>query len=137
MAEMQNLAARLHILPYVRFLGFRRDIPALIRAATATVLTSSHEGVPRSLMESLSLEVPGIGVEIRGIRELLSDGCGVLTPPNDSVALSRALAQLASDREQAQAMGRRGRRKMKNTYDLRFVIRAHEQLYAEALKCPQ
>jgi glycosyltransferase involved in cell wall biosynthesis len=76
-AEMQQLAQDLGVEKQVHFLGKRHDIPTLMRASIATMLISEQEGLPRSVMESLALEVAVIGTKIRGIQELLEDGCGL------------------------------------------------------------
>ncbi|MFM6200711.1 MAG: glycosyltransferase, partial [Dolichospermum sp.] len=78
MEEMQQLAIKLNIQNQVRFLGIRRDIPILMRTAVATILVSEQEGLPRCVMEAMSLETPVIGTNIRGTRDLLENGCGLL-----------------------------------------------------------
>jgi glycosyltransferase involved in cell wall biosynthesis len=130
---MKLLAEELGVSDKVLFLGFRRDIPALIKAARATLIVSLREGLPRSTMESLSLEVPAIGTDIRGVRDLLSDGCGILVPPMDPAALAGALRCYALDRKVAAEAGRRGREKMVGEYRVDNIIRLHEDLYARAL----
>lgn len=77
-AEIEKLGTELGLQNQLHFLGFRSDIPVLIRTATAVLLTSKREGLPRSIMEALCLETPVIGTNIRGIRDLLDEGCGLL-----------------------------------------------------------
>lgn len=81
--EMKQLTKKLGIGSQVHFLGYRRDIPVLIRASLATILPSEREGLPRSVMESLCLGVPVIGSRIRGTRELLDGGSGILVDVGD------------------------------------------------------
>jgi glycosyltransferase involved in cell wall biosynthesis len=131
-AEMQQLADQLGVQDRVRFLGFRRDIPTLIRAAVATILVSEAEGLPRSIMESLCLETPAIGTDIRGIRELLEPGCGLLVPVGNVEEIAKAMAWILDHPQEAKAMGKRGRELMA-AYDLRQILNLHETLYAEAL----
>jgi len=132
--ELTELVVRLGLSSRVHFLGFRKDIPALIRASTATLLPSEREGLPRSIMESLSLGVPVVGTDIRGIRDLLESGSGLLVPLGDHQELAAALKQLASHPELVEAMGENARRHIQ-AYDLGDVLGFHEQLYAEALNC--
>ncbi len=42
-------------------------------------------------MESLCLEVPGIGTDIRGVRDLLEGGCGLIVPVGDAWSLAEAM----------------------------------------------
>lgn len=128
--QMQSLATELGIAERVHFLGLQRDIPVLIRASVATVLVSAQEGLPRSVMESLSLEVPVIGTQIRGIQDLLTSE--LLVPLGDITEIARVMNWVLEHPQAAQNLGKKGRDRMTN-YDLRQIIAMHEKLYAEAL----
>lgn len=130
--EMQQLANQLGIKEKVRFLGHRNDIPTLMRAAFATILASEQEGLPRSVMESLSLETPVIGSDIRGTRDLISSECGILFPVGNAVKLADAIKYLLNHPQSASIMGKRGREHM-NNFNLPHIIKLHESLYNEAL----
>jgi glycosyltransferase involved in cell wall biosynthesis len=116
----------------IHFLGYRRDIPALFRAANCATLTSQREGLPRSVMEALCLEVPVIGSDARGIRDLLAGGGGVVVPVGNVERLAAAIRDLMDDPEKARAMGAAGRRSM-SAYSLPNVLTLHEELYRRAL----
>jgi glycosyltransferase involved in cell wall biosynthesis len=135
MAKVQSLAEELGVQQRVHFLGYRRDISALMRASIAVILPSNREGLSRSVMESLSLEVPVIGTEIRGIRDLLEGGCGVLVKVGNVERLTEAMAWVMDHPHKAQTMARRGRERMA-AYDLRHILALHEALYNEALEKP-
>jgi glycosyltransferase involved in cell wall biosynthesis len=132
-AETKTLADDLGIAKQLRFLGYRRDVPALIRASRAVLLPSEREGLPRSLMESLSLEVPCLGTEIRGITDLLSEGVGLLAPVGDAAALAQHMAWVLDHPVEARAMGVAGRKRMAAVYDIQHLLQLHEDLYHEAL----
>ncbi|MBX0331334.1 glycosyltransferase family 4 protein [Oscillochloris sp. ZM17-4] len=129
---LRQLAAELNIHDRVHFLGFRRDIPALMCASSALVLPSCAEGLPRSVMEAQSLEVPVIGTDIRGVRDLLADGRGLMFKVGDVGGLAHAMAWVLRHPGEARAMAQRGRAQIA-TYDLRRVIALHDELYAKAL----
>lgn len=131
--ELETLAARLGLQGRVHFLGFVDDINALIRASLAMVLPSVREGLPRSMLEALSLGVAGIGYRVRGVGELLDGGCGLLCPPRDVAAVAQAMLGLIARPHEARAMGQRGREKMLRTYTLDRVLAAHDRLYQAAL----
>lgn len=130
--RMKALAQQLNVADRVHFLGFRTDVPVLIRASMATVLCSEQEGLPRSVMESLSLQVPVIGTDIRGTRDLLQEGGGLLVRLGDADALAQAIAWMIGHEQEAQEMGRRGREYMAG-YDVQRIIALHQALYDEAL----
>ncbi|MBE9168007.1 glycosyltransferase [Pleurocapsales cyanobacterium LEGE 06147] len=133
MEKMEQLATNLGIQNQVHFLGVRRDIPRLMRASTAVILASEQEGLPISVIESLCLETPVIGTDIRGTRDLLAEGCGLLVKVEDIEGLARAMAWILDHPEEARMMGKRGREHMV-IYDIKHVLSLHETLYAEALK---
>ncbi len=131
-AQMQELAAQLGIAQQVHFLGHCREVLALIRASAATVLPSAREGLSRSVLESLSLAVPVVGTDVKGIRDLLAPGCGLLVKVGDVDALARAMAWVAQYPDKARALGEAGRREMAH-YDTAHIVVLHDQLYTRAL----
>lgn len=132
-ALLRQLAERLGIGDRVIFAGTRDDVPVLMRASTATVLTSMREGVSRSVMESLSLETPAIGTSIRGVKELLEDNCGVLVPVGDAQALADAMLWVIDHPEECRTMAVRGRLKMHGSYSIETVIREQMGIYQDVL----
>jgi glycosyltransferase involved in cell wall biosynthesis len=129
---MKQLAAKLRIDDRTIFLGERRDIRECIRASAATILPSEREGLPRSIMESLSLCVPVIGSNIRGNKDLLSGGGGLLIPVGDVKGLTAAMSWIVNHRPEACAMGEIGRQRLAG-FDLDNVLRMHEELYERAV----
>lgn len=130
--EMQQLASELGIQKQVHFLGLRRDIPVLMCASVATMIASDQEGLPNCVMESLCMEVPVIGTEIRGTRDLLKDGNGLLVKLGDVKEMAKAMAWILDHPKEAQKMGKRGREDMVN-YDVSHILELYANLYSEAL----
>jgi glycosyltransferase involved in cell wall biosynthesis len=130
--EIEQLAQELNLRKQVHFLGFRYDIPALICASTALLLTSGREGLPRSIMEAFCAGTPVIGTKIRGIQDLLSDNCGLLVEVGDIQALSKAIAAMIDHPQQAKEMGANGRQKVAS-YDVQNIIELYTQIYHQAL----
>jgi glycosyltransferase involved in cell wall biosynthesis len=131
--RVARAAARLGVSDRVRFLGWRPDCPALMRASAATLLTSGREGLPRSVMEALGLAVPVIGTNVRGTRELLDQGAGILVETGDLAGLTAAMARVLDRPDEARAMAARGRSRMAR-YALPRVLEAHERLYETAMR---
>lgn len=131
--ELLAHAERLGVRDRVHALGFRRDIPALLRACDAAALVSYREGLPRAVMEAMAAGKPVIGTRIRGIRDLIADAAtGWLVPVGDAGATADALRRLRDDPAHARAMGEAGRERIKG-FGLPAVLREMEALYIEAL----
>lgn len=131
--EVRARAEELGVGDRVRFLGYRNDVPALLRTSIGLILPSEREGLPRCLMEASCLERPVIATRIRGVTELVGDGeSGILADVGDVDALAQAIATLAREPGTGLAMGRAGRERMR-AFDLRHVLRLHDELYADVL----
>jgi glycosyltransferase involved in cell wall biosynthesis len=130
---MKRLAAELGVADRLHFLGCRNDVPVLLKASRALILPSSQEGLPRSVLEALSMGVPVIGSRIRGTTELLERNAGLLVDVGDVEQLARAMQMVLDDPGAAAAMGQRGR-EQSEAYDLAHIIRMHDELYEEVLE---
>ena len=130
--NIRLLASKLGVISRVRFCGRQEDVRPYILASRATILASFREGLPRSSMESLACGIPVIGSNIRGIRDLLSDGGGVLFEPGNVAELARQMDWFAGHPAEASLMGNRGRQAMAK-YDISGLIQLHERLYATAV----
>lgn len=133
LAETVQAAKQLGISAGVQFLGKRRDVPSLLRTADALLLCSEQEGLPRSVLEAMSLGTPVIGSDIRGTRELLQNGAGYLYRLGNCHELARVITLALDDRVESLKRARIARERI-SQYDVRRVITMHEDLYARALQ---
>lgn len=107
----------------VRFLGYRDDVPDLLRAADIFTLPSHREGMPRSIIEAMLTGLPVVATDIRGAREEVVDGeTGFLVPLGDVGALARALAGLVDDESRRRMLGDAGLARGREFYDERLVV---------------
>ena len=130
--QIIELASQLGLSHRVHFLGFRRDIAVLMTVSRAVLLPSERDGLPRSLLEAMSLGVPIIGSDIRGITELAEDRCGLLHDMGNPIQIAQAISILAKDNSLAQEMGNNARQKVLK-YDVKEIIRQHDILYHHLL----
>jgi glycosyltransferase involved in cell wall biosynthesis len=131
--EMQSLARELGLKDRVHFLGYRQDIPTLIKAAIATILVSEQEGLPRSIMESLAIGTPVIGSDIRGIKDLLEEGAGILVKVGDIEGIAEAMQTMIDNPAAREMMAKQGIECIKQ-YDLQPIIHLHDKLYGATRK---
>jgi hypothetical protein len=94
-----NLRSELELRDSVRWLGLRRDMPALLDAADAFVSGSAWEGMPLAVGEAMAMEKPVVATDVGGVRELVGDA-GLVVPAKDSGALADAMqATMGEGRE--------------------------------------
>jgi len=105
-ASLERLAARLGVADAVCFVGYREDRLDFLRGFDVLVLPSALEGLPRCLMEGMAARRAIVASDIEGTRELVRHGeSGLLFPVGDVRALAGALARLAADPLERQALG--------------------------------
>jgi len=102
-----KMAAQLGIQDRVHFLGFRQDVPDLMKAADFLVFPSRYEPFGLVVLEAMATGIPVITAATTGAAELVTPDCGFVLPDSeDTQALAEALNQLVKcDRQQRQQMG--------------------------------
>ncbi len=116
--RLEGLAMTAGVSERIHFLGYVADVRPLVSASIALMLPSEREGLARSVMEALSLEVPVIASTARGNRELVGSDSGILVDTADPHGLTRAMDRLADNPDEGRAMGARGRQRMVENYDV-------------------
>jgi glycosyltransferase involved in cell wall biosynthesis len=133
-ADLRALAQRTGA--NVRFLGFRRDIPELMNAADAYLLSSIVEGLPLVLLEAGSCGLPCVATDVGGVHEIVLDGVnGYVAPGGDVEGLALGISRvMALPEEERLNMGRRARERAVTRFDLKAVARSWDELYRELLQ---
>ncbi len=131
--RLERLASELGVRDRVRFLGFVPDVRPLLCAATILILPSEREGLARSVMEALALEVPVITSQARGNGELVGSDRGILVDTGHVRELAKAMDWLGDHGDERLAMGQRGRERMVEHYDITVLLARHEAVYREML----
>jgi colanic acid/amylovoran biosynthesis glycosyltransferase len=132
-AALEEHARELGLLPYVTFHGSvgQDEIRDHYASADIFCLASFAEGLPVVLMEAMALERPVVTTRIMGIPELVDDGVnGLLVAPGSPDQLATAIGRLAGDAERRLAMGKAGRQKIAEEYDLQESAQALRRLFA-------
>lgn len=119
----------------VEYLGGVDDVRPYLAAASAVVLPSYREGLPRSLLEAAAMGRPLIATDVPGNREVVIDGengllCEVRSASSLAQACARFLALPAADRRR---MGRTSRRMVEERFSEEKVIAAYLDALAEVV----
>jgi len=133
--RLESLIDGLKISEKVRFLGIRRDIPDLMSAVDAYVMSSAWEGMPIVLLEASAVGLPTVATDVGGNREVIINGQnGFLVQPGDSHELANAMLRLMSLAESERCcMGDRARVHVLENYSLDHIVGVWEDLYEELL----
>jgi glycosyltransferase involved in cell wall biosynthesis len=134
--DAERLATELGIAESVIFLGRRRDVPEILEASDAGVLSSQgSEGFSRAVAEYMAMGLPVAATRVGAVPDLIEDGReGFIVPPRDHAALSNALRRLLTDRELAARMGSEARRRAETEFGWDGIAARVEALYEEVMK---
>jgi glycosyltransferase involved in cell wall biosynthesis len=99
---LERDVAELGLTERVRFLGAlpRERVVELFAAADASILSSTWENFPHTVVEALAAGTPVIATATGGVGEVVHDGeNGLLVPLGDSKALGAAVRRYFEDEE--------------------------------------
>ncbi len=132
--KVEKRAIRLGLGDRFKFLGWRRDIPAILFATDIFVLTSLWEGLPRVLPQAMALGIPIVATDVDGTPEaVIHNVNGFVVKPRDTKAMAKKIIYLLDHPQEAKEMGREGK-KMVREFDIRRMVREQENLYLKLLR---
>ena len=105
-AAFEQRAAALGIRDRIHFFGFRNDVHEVLKAVDVVALPSLAEGFPLALLEAMAAGKPVVATPVGGVAEAIENGVtGLMVPPGDSAALSRAIQSLIADSDMRRRIG--------------------------------
>jgi glycosyltransferase involved in cell wall biosynthesis len=111
---------------FIKVLGKVKDVRPYIQEASVMVLPSYYrEGIPRAILEAMSMGRPIITCNTPGCRETVENGInGYLIPPKDVSALRDNMLKFIENPDSIKMMGSASRRIAEEKFDIFKVNRA-------------
>jgi glycosyltransferase involved in cell wall biosynthesis len=111
------------------FVGFARDVAAVLSAFDLSVFPSLWEGTPLTAFEALASGKAIVATDADGLLDILTDGRDArIVPKRDATALANAIVDLI-DRPEERARLAAAARVTAQRYDITAFVRKMEQLY--------
>jgi glycosyltransferase involved in cell wall biosynthesis len=128
---IEQKVGELGVSDAVQFLGVRRDIPALMAASNAYLMSSAWEGLPAVLLEASASGLPIVATDVGGNREAVVNGqTGHLVPAKDPSALADAMCALKEmSISERQELGSRARAYFDENFSIAKVADKWGDLY--------
>jgi glycosyltransferase involved in cell wall biosynthesis len=124
----RGLAARVHLA------GWRADVPELLAAGYALVLTSHWEGLPNVILEAMAAGRPVVTSRVEGAAELVAEGrTGLIVASHSPQAVASALESLLADPTRAAALGQAGRERAAAEFSFERMVGRYDELYQSIL----
>lgn len=116
---LEEYAQSLGLSDSVVFLGLRSDIPQLLQAADAFVLSSSYEGLSIALLEAMASGLPVVTTAVEGVNDVMTDGqTGMVVALEDTVGFAQSMVRLTQSVDLRRSMGSAAREVVQSRYSI-------------------
>ena len=130
--KVEAAIARHSLAANVRILGFRDDVPDLLRVADVFAFSSLWEAMGRSLIEAMLVGRAVVAPAIYGIPEVVEHGeTGWLYDVGETSQLAAGISHLLARPEERERIGKNARQSTRRRFDLRNMVRTIESVYRE------
>lgn len=122
--DLRHRAEELGVADRAHFLGFRTDVPVLMRLCDVILQTSvSPEPFGRVVVEGMLAERPVVAMKAGGPLEIITNGIdGVLVDPDDAGALANAVRDLLSDEQRRRVIAEAGRKTALSRFSVEHLL---------------
>ncbi|MFZ5801308.1 MAG: glycosyltransferase, partial [Candidatus Omnitrophota bacterium] len=133
--QLMSLAYQLNLNGNLRFIGWRDDIKSITGVFDIAVqLSTKPEGFGLTCIEAMALNKPVIATNIPGPSEIVVDGVtGFLVPPGNPQAIAEKIEYLLEHPDVAQEMGKAGRKRVEERFNIKETVRKIEKVYEEII----
>ena len=124
----QNLSSKVFVL------GYRSNVPELLRVMDIFCLISFKEGLPLGLIEAMASGLPVIGTNVEGIQDIIMPNKnGLLVRIGDVEGLKTALLTLIQNESLMHRMGLESKKLVADNYSLKHCIKQYQDLFMDVM----
>ena len=128
-SSLKQYASKNNLSNNVHFLGWRSDIPDLLKATDIYVSTSYSESLPDVLRDAMLAGKPIVASNVGGTFELINVGKnGFIFEPGDVHSLIGYLGRLIPDPKLRASMGTEGKRIIAENFSTKVYVQNFEDM---------
>jgi glycosyltransferase involved in cell wall biosynthesis len=128
----KELVKELGLENRVHFMGMRKDVPGLMKAADLNILSSYWEGLSCVVLESMASLTPFLGTDVNGIKEMFVDNPYALFKTGDVDTLVEKIRKVTSDKALALEQSKINFEKVQQ-FDIRVMVSKYLAIYRSIL----
>ena len=118
----------------ITFLGWRQDIPAILKASDIALLTSDNEAVALTLIEATQAGIPVVTTSAGSVRDVAINGENGFVTGFNSQELANAVLKLVENPTLREEFGSSGKKRSDALFSIERMVTDHENLYKELLR---
>lgn len=130
-SALEARATALGIRDRVHFAGFQPNEPNLHHLFDLSVLVSTSEGFPNSLVEAMAAGRPVVATRVGGNVDAVRPATGILVPPGDAEQVAAGIERMLADPALRARAGSAAREVARTEYHAGAVVRRLEGIYLE------
>lgn len=130
--KVEKMVKELELSNRVKFLGYRSDVSEIIKMCDIGVLSSNWEGLPLSAIEIMALEVPFLGSNVSGIKDLV-DNRLMLFENGNYKELKEKILQIEKNSKLREEIVLKGKF-ISQRYNISEVMKKYIRIYIEEKK---
>ncbi len=133
--DLLKNADRLSVRKNLKLLGWRNDVPELLKIIDVFVQTSLWEGMSLSILEAMAAGKPVVATDIKGNNEIvINNETGYLVSPNSPQQIADRVVTLLNNPELAAQMGAAAHNRIENEFDIDSHVKTIEDIYFSILE---
>ncbi len=133
--SMDDWGAKRGVGNRIRIVGWRPDVPELLKAADLLALPSLWEGMPNIVLEAMAAGLPVVVSRVEGTEELIRDGeTGLLVTPGSATELERQIESILTSPELSSRVRSAAQLAVQKLFTMDRMVSAYEQLYARLVE---
>ena len=128
--KLEHLIKKHNLESHIILLGRQKEIPKLLKSSDIFALPSLREAFGLVLTEAMFIPLPIVATKVGGIPEIVVDKkTGLLVPPADSSALSKAIKALITDPKKRASFASNGFTRVLKNFDAKRMAEKYGKVY--------
>ncbi len=121
----------------VSFLGWRNDVPSLMKGARVLLLSSRYEGMPNVVLDAMASRLPIAGFQVAGLPELLLGSGNPWVHQDDVTGLLELAGRALEDEDWARRIGTQNHQIVRTRFSLEGMVGRYERLFWDQWQASQ
>lgn len=134
---LRQQASALGLDRQVTFLGWRNDVPEILPALDAWVMSSLWEAMPLALLEAMAARLPIVVTDVSDNGQIVGGGeAGILVPPGAVAPLADSIDRVAGDPELRTGLASKAFERYSRLYSQSHMCTRYQELYDDLARQP-
>lgn len=114
--------------------GFKSNTATYLKQFDLLLFTSDHEGLPMTLLEAMSLNIPVMSTNLATVKKVLCDGdCGYIMESRNPDEFSSKILEILNNPQESLDMAAKASKVLETRYSIENNIQLYQSVYDEIL----